>query len=49
MVEEIKIPCEKCGGEMIAKTRTSICESWTDTKWICISCGYFYWVDGIDS
>jgi hypothetical protein len=43
-------PCRKCKGENVSENEwDSSCGGWTDYKYTCADCGYFWWVEGIDS
>jgi transposase-like protein len=44
------LPCHKCGEkEVKARKWESSCGGWEDYQFKCSSCGYTWWVDGIDS
>lgn len=49
-----KIPChgkcKKCGDNNLSyQVWESSCGGYEDFKYTCDSCGYYWWVDGIDS
>jgi hypothetical protein len=43
--------CKKCGSKMTSKTWESSCGGFEDIKYSCsnVQCGYYYWIEGIDS
>jgi len=42
--------CPKCSNLSLSKRIwESSCGGYEDVKYECSSCGYYYWIDGIDS
>lgn len=42
--------CPKCGqADAYHETWESPCGGYSDDKFVCRSCGYLWWVDGVDS
>jgi len=41
--------CNKCKEKILYRSWDSSCGGYTDYKYQCKNCGYYWWVDGIDS